>query len=601
MRVMLAAFFAVALPLCSSAQTAPTYLNPAAIAADESRQRAYVALAGASAVAVVDLRGCTLAATWPLSPAPSGAALSPDGRTLAVTLGETDGAVALLDAATGVERRRFATGFSPVAPVFVLGGDRLAVCNRFLNTVVIHDARHGRRRATVPVTREPIAAVATVDGARLFVGGAMPTQVATSEIISCAVDVVDVRRGKVTKSILLPNGATGLQAIAITPDGRHVLVTHIVGHYQVPTNQLERGWMNANALSVIDTEREELLGTVLLDDTTLGAANPWGVAVTSDGRYLAVAHAGTHEVSRIPWPDLLGALGRGPVAGYKGTDDVARDLTVMTKVGRARIRMADGPRALAMVGSRALVAEYFNGSLAVLDLAEPNAEAITAKHIALGAEPPMNDVRKGELRFTDARLCFQGWQSCLSCHPGTRADGLNWDLLNDGLGNPKQTKSLLFSHETPPAMAHGIRDSAEVAVRAGIRFIQFAPVDEEQAGHIDAYLRALRPLPSPALVKGKLSALALRGEAIFERVGCVECHSAPYYTDLKQHKIKHADAADGQRIYDTPTLREVWRTAPYLYDGRATTLEEALRIKDRGVKDLSASEMKALVEYLRSL
>ena len=45
-------------------------------------------------------------------------------------------------------------------------------------------------------------------------------------------------------------------------------------------------------------------------------------------------------------------------------------------------------------------------------------------------------------------------------------DGLNWDLLNDGIGNPKSTKTLLYSHATPPAMISGIRADAETAVRA---------------------------------------------------------------------------------------------------------------------------------------
>ncbi|MHC4147198.1 MAG: cell surface protein, partial [Planctomycetota bacterium] len=82
----------------------------------------------------------------------------------------------------------------------------------------------------------------------------------------------------------------------------------------------------------------------------------------------------------------------------------------------------------------------------------------------------MTAERRGEMLFNDALLCFQSWQSCASCHPSdARVDALNWDLLNDGLGNPKNTKSLLLSHETPPAMITGIRENAEIAVRAGFR------------------------------------------------------------------------------------------------------------------------------------
>jgi hypothetical protein len=74
--------------------------------------------------------------------------------------------------------------------------------------------------------------------------------------------------------------------------------------------------------------------------------------------------------------------------------------------------------------------------------------------------------RKGEFYFHDAGICYQGWQSCASCHPGdARANGLNWDLLNDGIGNPKNTKSLLLTYQTPPAMWLGVRETAETADR----------------------------------------------------------------------------------------------------------------------------------------
>ena len=45
--------------------------------------------------------------------------------------------------------------------------------------------------------------------------------------------------------------------------------------------------------------------------------------------------------------------------------------------------------------------------------------------------------------------------------------------MNDGVGNPKNTKSMLLAHRTPPAMAEGVRMSAEEAVRSGITHILF--------------------------------------------------------------------------------------------------------------------------------
>ena len=50
----------------------------------------------------------------------------------------------------------------------------------------------------------------------------------------------------------------------------------------------------------------------------------------------------------------------------------------------------------------------------------------------------------------------------------------------------------------------------------------------------------------------------------------------------------------------------IWRTAPYLYDGRADTLESLFREHNPDdlhgeTSDLSDAELKDLVEYLRSL
>ena len=139
----------------------------------------------------------------------------------------------------------------------------------------------------------------------------------------------------------------------------------------------------------------------------------------------------------------------------------------------------------------------------------------------MGPEPKLTVARRGEMLFHDADLCFQHWQSCASCHPDARTDGLNWDLLNDGLGNPKNNKSMLLAHKTPPSMWEGVRPNAEDAVRSGIRSIQFSVRPEEDAVAIDEYLKLLTPVPSPHLVGGKLSASAQRGKALFfsPRVG----------------------------------------------------------------------------------
>jgi len=249
------------------------------------------------------------------------------------------------------------------------------------------------------------------------------------------------------------------------------------------------------------------------------------------------------------------------------------------------------------------VAEYFSDTVAVVDL---QAGARRTRTIALGPTPNLTLERRGELLFHDATICYQQWQSCASCHPDGRVDGLNWDLQNDGVGNPKSTKSMLLAHRTPPAMAEGVRTSAELAVRSGIVNILFSDRPEEEAVAIDAYLRSLKPVPSPRLVDGRLSPAAQRGRQWFhsERVACHRCHPAPLYTDLKAHDVGTRGPHVRNRRLDTPTLVEVWRTAPYLHDSRYVTVKELLVEGRHGLgrgNNLTERQIDDLVEFVLSL
>ena len=301
----------------------------------------------------------------------------------------------------------------------------------------------------------------------------------------------------------------------------------------------------------------------------------------------------------------LDKAGAGPKTNSyaTGSAESPNDLAFLTGV-RRRVKLDGvGPRSLTMVGTRAYVAEYFSDAVATVDLADPAAKPVT---VALGPQQPLTPARQGEIAFFDATYCFQQWQSCGTCHPDARVDALNWDLLNDGIGNPKNTKNMLWTHRTPPAMSTGVRESSEAAVRAGYRFIQFAQVPEEVAKATDEYLKSLTPVPSPHLVNGKLSAAAQRGEKLFQRANCASCHPGPLFTDLKEYKVGTGTGREKEESFDTPTLVENWRTAPYLHDGRAATMLEVLKQFNAGDKhgktsDLTPQELADLEAYLLSL
>jgi len=442
------------------------------------------------------------------------------------------------------------------------------------------------------VTREPVAAAVTPDGKLLFVANLLPGGAADRDYVAAEVSVIDTAAKKCLKNIRLPNGSTDLRGICISPDGKYAYVTHLLARYQLPTTQLERGWMNTNALSVVDTSKKELVNTVLLDDVDLGGANPWGVTITKDGKSICVAHAGT-------------AAGEKVSDATSSYDDVPNDLSFLVGLRRRINLTGNGPRGIVVIGTKAYVSEYFTDTLAVVDI--DSQVRPRPRSVAMGPKKPLSVVRKGEMFFHDATLCFQKWQSCSSCHPGeARVDALNWDLMNDGLGNPKNTRSMLLAHKTPPAMSLAVRDNAEVAVRAGIKHIQFAVRPEADGVAIDEYLKSLKPVPSPYLKKGALSPAAKRGQKVFEKVGCTSCHPAPLYTNMKKYNIGTGRDREKDEEFDTPTLIELWRTAPYLHDGRAATMKEVLKKHNPNDKHgktsgLTGAETRDLATFILSL
>lgn len=602
----------VMLAVCAIEAPAQSYVSPEFLAPAPGGG-AYVTEATAARVAEVGRDG-RVVRQWLVSANPTGIAAG--GGFVYVTSGEANGELRKY-APDGACVKSAAVGHSPCAPVISKDGGTVYVLNRFAAQVSVLDAGKMSVVKTVKVLREPFAATLGAEGKYLFVANMLPYCAATNDVVAASVSVIDTRTFAV-RHILLPNGSTGVRGIASSPDGKSVYVTHTMGRYQLPTTQLERGWMNTAALSVFDGATGAYVNTVLLDDVDRGGANPWGVAVTEDGRTLVVAHAGTCELSiidRAALHDRLAKAAKGESASgiVKSAEDVPNDLAFLVSIRRRVLAGGNGPRGVFLSGRTAITALYFEDAVSLFDLDDPSARA---KLVPLGPRPDLSRdrARRGEMLYNDGSMCFQQWQSCASCHPDGRVDGLNWDLLNDGMGNPKQTKSELYDHLTPPTMITGIRKDMHTCNAAGLIHIQFVTRPEEDVHCFDAYVEKMKPVPSPYLVNGKLSARAQRGEKLFVKAKCAECHTSekkapggePLWTDLKLYDVGLGTATETGRKFDTPTLAECWRTAPYLYDGRALTMEEVLTTCNPNdthgeTSKLTPEQIKDLAEYVLSL
>ncbi len=605
----------------------PSFKSPYGLIATKDGSKLYVLHHEADEVAVVNIAENKVVQTIPVGKQPNAFSLSPDEKMLYVAVGGSRGFLQAVDLASGKIVKEVPAGHSPWGISVTPDNTKIYVSNRFNGDVSEYSLPDMKLVRRIKTIREPRASVVTPDGKTVFVLNFLPDDPNNvpenpDALIDVAAEItaIDTATGE-TKNIRLPNGSHSLHGICISPDGRFVYLTSILARFQMPTTQLERGWMSTNGIGVIDAQKREFINTVLIDDVDLGASNPWGITTSADGKQIYVAASGTNEliiVDTEPMHKKLDAMPKDtatadPNSQYGGggsssakSSDVPNDLAFLVGM-KKRVKLdGKGPRPVVAVGSNVYLGMYYDDTLQKVDLNAPGGPKGT--EIALAAKPAMDDKRLGELYWNDATICFQLWQSCATCHPDGRMDALNWDLLNDGLGNPKNAKSLLWCYKCPPAMWEGVRKTSEHCTRTGFQYILFSMPDEEKCLKIDAYLHSLEPLESPYLVDGKLSEKAERGKKVFEdpKVGCAKCHPAPLFTDLKLHDVNSKVYYDRKPAFDTPTLVEVWRTAPYLHDGRYTKLKDVFKLGKHGdvegdVEGLTDEQLDDLVEYVLSL
>lgn len=580
----------------------------------------------AKSLVLIDAASGTVQREVDLGDDATGVVWAPDGTCVFVGLRNT-GVVAKVDAKNGRVEQRIPSGAWPTALALAPKRHLLLVANAASNDLSVIDARTGKERARIGVTREPRSVAVTPDESLAVVGNLLPAGSAAESTISAALSLIDLEKLERVPDIRLPAGSTLVREVAVGPQGRWAYAAHSVGRFTLPTTQLDRGWVNTNALSIIDLEAKTVYATVLLDHPTEGAADPWGVVVAPDGKTLWTTISGIHQIARIRLDvlhTLLGGkedpakvLGRAsvPTAWLDIANDpgnrakLINDLSALYAadlIDRVPIP-AKAPRGVDVSpdGSRVAMAAYYSGKVVVVD-GETGKVKVQA---TLQPEREPDVVRTGEMIFHDASYCFQHWLSCATCHPDMRADGLNWDLLNDDIGNPKNTKSLLLAHQTPPMMSRGVRENLDVAALAGFRFILFREPEPREVEAVRAYIRSVQPEPSPRLSpNSRLSRQARRGKAIFEnrKTRCSTCHPGPLYTDLKTYNVGTRQPLDRVDAFDTPTLIELWRTGPYLHNGAATTVQEVLTEFNKDdqhgtTSHLSPGEIDALAEFLLSL
>lgn len=580
----------VLLPLASTvspgdgtpdSQPRPVYKSPLGLAVDKEGKRAYVALNTAGTVAVVDLQAGKVLREIPVGKKPHDVALA--GKSLFVTC-ERDDTLVRIDVEKQAVTGRWKTGQSPRGVAVSSDGSFVVVA--------CHDTKE---LMSIPTAKGQLKS-AEVQG--------WPDQPDGFTTLSKGIGEAVLNFGH--------GGALRLSGISNPRGIRHALLWRIVVHQKprtrVPATQVAQGWIFTNALSTYGGLYRSAWTTVHIDEPTRGFADPSDIEWTPSKKYLLrlfVSCAGADEAVVLKALRMIASDYNGPnsadLNSELGTDDLSLSRTYVA----GHLSTQSNPRRLAINGNEdgktLVTSNYLADSLTVID-----AEKLKViRHIPLGGPKP-DAARRGEILFNSGKMTFQGQFTCASCHPDGGSDGLNWDLARDGIGNFVNTRSLLGVKDTAPYGWHGTSATLADRVAGTLRTLHRHEPQGTEVDDIVAYLQTLEP-PRPLPQKEKDRPARERGKLVFEGKGkCIQCHLPPVFDDQTAHDVGTRVDGDIKAQFDTPSLRGLGRTAPYLHHGQAETLEEVFSKynpqRRHGTGHLLApAELADLVVYLKSL
>ena len=292
------------------------------------------------------------------------------------------------------------------------------------------------------------------------------------------------------------------------------------------------------------------------------------------------------------------------------------------------------------------------------------------------AHNPMSaaKVELGKQLFFDPRLSLDGTVSCFSCHDVIKGGGNDGRATAVGVagktGNrnaPTVWNAAYLNTQFWDGRAASLEEQAKAPMTNPVEMAmpdhgaviqrlknipgytsQFAAVFGGQdpltidnvVRAIAAYERTLLTPDSPVdrFLKGDKQALspqAQNGMKLFQRLGCVNCHSSPTYAgyitlpgaifypwnlqrfpyfkgsvydtkyeltkDLGRYEVTKKEK--DKHMYRIPSLRNVALTGPYMHNGKVPNLEEAVRVmaKTQLNKELEDEQVQAIVAFLKGL
>jgi YVTN family beta-propeller protein len=648
---------------CSAAAPAPavqqTHSSPITISADGTRL--FVVHPDADSVSILDVSSRSIAREIPLAGAapaaapitctggsctarfdpavmPRALALDSTATNLYVT-GQRSGRLYAVDVASASVKGSVAVCSEPIGVVVSADGTKVFVACSQDDEVVEVDAAALSVTATAATPREPWTLAWAPDGQTLLAThllGPGVTRLSTSPLALTTTWTVPDRGPESDPTE--PHGLVrGIYDVLARPGADELWVAHLMLGTDTPEPTLVFNNTVFPALSILDGTGNQLARlSVQANDANPGdngafgdiVSGPRSMAFSGDGKYAFVVDADSEDLLVVDADARVESAVVRPLPGHL-------------------------PEGVVWYGGEVYVQERNTEDVVAFKVEAGDAGVSVVQDgssfKSLSTDPMPATLRLGQQLFysansDDTSLTQNHWVACASCHVEGRSDAVTW-LFAQG---PRDT----------PTNAGGTIGTGFLFRTADRSKVEdyWQTIDLEQGGQfhptaaqeplleaIATYVNYAIPAPVPPstdaahqLQGHALAQLRSQGEELFGALGCATCHSGPLKTDsgggnptldlagsILLHDVgtcvaggpwpdvAHDDIEGHPRAacaFDTPALRGLSDSAPYLHDGSAATLEDVLPSMLRAAaapgaapEVLTASQQEALVEFLRSL
>jgi YVTN family beta-propeller protein len=361
----------------------------------------------------------------------------------------------------------------------------------------------------------------------------------------------------------------------------------------------------------LDADAEDLAARIDFNDADMASA----AALSPLGDYVFVALQGTNEVRVIDAYDgaIVGAVEQTGLSPQGlAIDPAGQTLYVHNFMSRTVRAYAIGALTRSVAFDMPAI-----GAVSTVAAETLGAQVLLGKQVFHNADDP--------------RMNRDRYLSCATCHLDGGQDRRVWDFSDRGEGL-RNTITLQGRGGTLQGRVHWSANFDEIHdfendIRGAFNGAGFManedfafgdradPLGSAKAGvspeldALAAYVSSLTTVgrSSHRQSDGSMTAAGELGRAVFNQLDCYECHGGAAFTDSADgtiHNVGTLTEASGLargypiRGIDTPTLRGVWATAPYLHHGGAATLDDVLTPTHGVPADVSETDRANLVAYL---